>query len=214
MAIKIDLEKTYDRICWDFIGASLQAARIPNFLNKVLWMRFLQKNSSLLEKSVKEWLGQGVHLAISSGKWQTIYLLIIFNKADMQCAQLLKETLENFCGFSGHCVNARKTNIFFSRGVDDGLGSSISKMIGFQKVQNLDKVHSKLHNWNARQLCFAVRVTIAQSVLLSILNYFKQSMLIPKGICEKIECLDDRKKGIFDTMTNENGLWVQVLRSK
>ncbi|MBA0861288.1 hypothetical protein Goshw_026427, partial [Gossypium schwendimanii] len=57
-------------------------------------------------------------------------------------------------------------------------------MFGFQKVQNLgmylevplfhekvtnstfrfmvDKVHSKLHNWDARQLSFAVRVTIAR----------------------------------------------------
>ncbi|KAK5792684.1 hypothetical protein PVK06_033801 [Gossypium arboreum] len=34
MAIKLDLEKAYDRISWDFIDASLVAAGIPEFLRK------------------------------------------------------------------------------------------------------------------------------------------------------------------------------------
>ncbi|KAK5811863.1 hypothetical protein PVK06_027242 [Gossypium arboreum] len=34
MAIKLDLEKTYDRISWDFIDMSLVAAGIPEFLRK------------------------------------------------------------------------------------------------------------------------------------------------------------------------------------
>lgn len=32
MAIKIDLEKAYDRVRWEFIDASLKAAGIPDFL--------------------------------------------------------------------------------------------------------------------------------------------------------------------------------------
>ncbi|MBA0688488.1 hypothetical protein Goari_006272 [Gossypium aridum] len=32
MVIKLDLEKVYDRVSWDFIGTSLQAARISDFL--------------------------------------------------------------------------------------------------------------------------------------------------------------------------------------
>ncbi|KAH1063805.1 hypothetical protein J1N35_028792 [Gossypium stocksii] len=37
MAIKIDLEKAYDRIRWDFVEASLNAASIPSNLVKVFW---------------------------------------------------------------------------------------------------------------------------------------------------------------------------------
>lgn len=36
MAIKIYLEKLYDRIQWDFIDVSIQAAGILNLLKKVI----------------------------------------------------------------------------------------------------------------------------------------------------------------------------------
>ncbi|KAA3477019.1 Retrovirus-related Pol polyprotein LINE-1 [Gossypium australe] len=36
MAIKIDLEKAYDRVRWDFIEKSIQAVEIPNYLRKVI----------------------------------------------------------------------------------------------------------------------------------------------------------------------------------
>lgn len=39
MAVKIYLEKTYDRVCWDFIKASLKAAGIPNmFINFIMFI--------------------------------------------------------------------------------------------------------------------------------------------------------------------------------
>lgn len=51
----------------------------------------------------------------------------------------------------------------------------------------VEKVRNKLSNWDAKQLSFAGRVKLAQSVLLSISNYFMQTMKLPKGICEEIE---------------------------
>lgn len=36
MAIKLNLEKAYDRVSWGFIGASLVATGIPKFLRKVI----------------------------------------------------------------------------------------------------------------------------------------------------------------------------------
>ncbi|KAG8495967.1 hypothetical protein CXB51_009247 [Gossypium anomalum] len=44
-------------------------------------------------------------------------------------------------------------------------------------------------SWDARQLSLAGRVTLAQSVLLSIPSYFIQTMMIPKGLCDEIECI-------------------------
>ncbi|KAA3462097.1 LINE-1 reverse transcriptase isogeny [Gossypium australe] len=35
MAIKLDLEKSYNRVSWEFISASMIAARIPIFLRNV-----------------------------------------------------------------------------------------------------------------------------------------------------------------------------------
>ncbi|KAA3487183.1 reverse transcriptase [Gossypium australe] len=36
MVVKLDLEKAYDRISWDFIDVTLVAAGIPEFLRKVI----------------------------------------------------------------------------------------------------------------------------------------------------------------------------------
>ncbi|KAK5776657.1 hypothetical protein PVK06_044617 [Gossypium arboreum] len=53
----------------------------------------------------------------------------------------------------------------------------------------VDKVRHKLNNWDVRKLSIARRITLAQSILLSIPNYFMQSMLIPKGVYAKVERL-------------------------
>ncbi|KAK5812568.1 hypothetical protein PVK06_028003 [Gossypium arboreum] len=90
--------------------------------------------------------------------------------------------------------------MFFFGGVEDNLKDNLSSLLGYQKVHNLgiylgvplfhgrvtcstlrfivDKVRSELNNWGAKQLSMADRITFVQSVL-SIPNYFMQSMSIP-----------------------------------
>ncbi|KAH1130409.1 hypothetical protein J1N35_001787 [Gossypium stocksii] len=97
----------------------------------------------------------------------------------------------------------------FSKGVNEDIQRRISGFLGIKVVQNLgtylgvplfhekvtnnklrfvvDKVRSKLSSWDARQLSLAGRITLAQSVLLSITSYFMQSMMIPKSLCDEIE---------------------------
>ncbi|KAH1131016.1 hypothetical protein J1N35_002394 [Gossypium stocksii] len=251
MAIKIDLEKAYDRVSWEFIEASFQAAGIPGYLNNVIMSAISNATLQVLWNGVPlskfrpargirqgcplspflfvlcmEWLGQLIKSAISEGKWNPIQLsrneptisylffaddLVIFSKADTKHCGVLKTILDDFCTIPGHKINARKTNIFFSKGVDDNIVNSISSAFGFQRVYSLghylgvplfhqrvtsstlqfvvEKVRSKLQSWEARKLSFAGHVTLAQSVLLSIPSYFMQSMMILKKIHDEIESL-------------------------
>lgn len=53
----------------------------------------------------------------------------------------------------------------------------------------LEKVRKKLQSWDARQLSFVRRVTLAQTVLLAIPSCFMQSMMISRQTCEEIEYL-------------------------
>ncbi|KAK5793327.1 hypothetical protein PVK06_034470 [Gossypium arboreum] len=85
-------------------------------------------------------------------------------------------------------------NLLGFQKVDD-LGHYIGIPLFHKKVTNstihfvIEKVRMKLQSWDARQSSFAGRATLAQSVLLAIPSYFMQSMMIPRKICDEIECL-------------------------
>ncbi|KAA3484641.1 Retrovirus-related Pol polyprotein LINE-1 [Gossypium australe] len=206
MAIKLDMEKAYDKISWELINVSLVAAGIPKFLRKVIM--------GIISSSTMQILWNGV--PSKSFKLDHLYLtfffaddLVIFGKAEIDQAFLLKEILKRFYDFSGHKISARKSNMYFSKGVDNSSRDRISQLFGFQEVFNLriylgvpllhdqvtkstlnlvvEKVRGKLHNWEARKLSFTGRVTLAQSVILTIPSYFMQSLLILKRVCDEIE---------------------------
>ncbi|MBA0598088.1 hypothetical protein Gorai_007867, partial [Gossypium raimondii] len=126
-------------------------------------------------------------------------------------ARRIKTILEEFYDFSSHKINAGKTNLFFSNRVDEDLNKRIGGILGFQTVTDLntylgvpifhervtnntlrfvvDMARSKLHCWDARRLPLVGRVALAQSVLVLVPSYFMQSMIIPIGVYEEIECM-------------------------
>ncbi|KAK5833597.1 hypothetical protein PVK06_017447 [Gossypium arboreum] len=99
MAIKIDLEKAYDRVLWDFIDASLLATGILNYLRNVIISAISNSSMQVLWNGVPtskskpirgirqgcplfpylfvlcmEWLGHSINLALSRGIWNSIRL--------------------------------------------------------------------------------------------------------------------------------------------
>ncbi|KAA3482563.1 LINE-type retrotransposon LIb DNA [Gossypium australe] len=227
MAVKMDLEKAYDRISWDFINVSLIAAGIPSSLLQTKPRNKTGMSSSpYLFVLCMEWLGHHIHSKMKVGTWDPIRLsrsgpsishlffaddLVIFYKAHIDQARLLDNILSRFSKISGHKISARKSSIFFSKNTGNDTRNQISQPMGFKEVQNLgtylgvpllhkrvtkstlnfvvDKIRRKLQSWDARKLSFAGRITLAQSVLISIPNYFMQTMMIPKGVCDDIERL-------------------------
>ncbi|MBA0629566.1 hypothetical protein Godav_024105, partial [Gossypium davidsonii] len=180
--IKLDLEKASDRIFWN--GVPTQ---------KFKQIREVKHGCSLspyLFVLCIEWLGYIIH-------------------AKIDATYPLKGILRHFCEFSGHKISAQKSNMYFSKGVEVDLCVQISQLFGFQEVHNLGiylgvpllhnwvtkstlnfvvkKMRHKLQSWEARKLSIAGRITLAQSVLLAIPNYFMQSMLIRKGVCAEIK---------------------------
>ncbi|KAG8486752.1 hypothetical protein CXB51_020240 [Gossypium anomalum] len=152
--------------------------------------------NSVIGSSISKWCGS-IGKAVSVRKDD----LIIFGQANKHQARLFKGILDGFCDFSGHRVNAQKSNIFYFKGVSEDLAKHLSKILGFCKVQNLSSylgvplIHDKGH--------------LAQSVLLTIPSYFMQLMMILNGLCKKIKHLLG-----FNIVSNSNALWVRVLRLK
>ncbi|KAH1083864.1 hypothetical protein J1N35_023625 [Gossypium stocksii] len=167
------------------------------------------KNSdiSLLNKSISD---EDIKSALfDMAPLKTPDDLIFCGQADEYQARVIKCVFDSFRRILGHKINMQKTNIFFSKGVDGTTKDCISSLFSFQEVHNLgsylgipllyekvttntlrfvvDKVQSKPSDWDVKQLSLAGRVTLTRSILLTIPNYFMQSMMTPKGLCEEIE---------------------------
>lgn len=99
-----------------------------------------------------KWFGHSINLAQSKRDWNPIclshsgpllshlfftYDLVIFCKVNVVHGRLLKEILHGFFEISRLKVNPRKTNMFFSKGVEEPISLSLSNLLGYQKVQDL-----------------------------------------------------------------------------
>lgn len=100
---------------------------------------------------------------------------------------LLTKYLSKFCEIFGHKVNAKKTNVLFSVGVNISSRNEIKDILGFHEVNNLghylevslfhirvtksildflvEKVRNRLSSWDAKSFSFAGRVTVGYSKL-------------------------------------------------
>lgn len=99
MALKLDIEKAYDRVSWDFIRASLQLVGTPAFLTSVIMKAISSFTMQVLWNGIPsqkfkpargihqgcplshymfvlclEWLGRIIHTQIAKGKWWAICL--------------------------------------------------------------------------------------------------------------------------------------------
>ncbi|KAK5811558.1 hypothetical protein PVK06_026904 [Gossypium arboreum] len=146
MAIKLDLEKAYDRVSWEFIDASLSAAGIPILLRKVIMSAISSSTMQIL------WNGVPTHD------------LVIFGKSNLGQARLLDSIFSQFCEISGHKITIGKSNIFFSKTTAENVRNQINQIFGFQEVQNLGKYlgihlfHEKVTNHTLSFVVDKVRV--------------------------------------------------------
>ncbi|XP_028804491.1 uncharacterized protein LOC114759480 [Neltuma alba] len=198
MAIKVDLEKAFDRLRWDFILDTLQDARLPSSMitlimkcissssMQVLWngrpsepfspQRGIRQGDPLspyIFVLCMERLSQAIDLEVNHGNWQPIQL----GKEGPPLSHLFfADDLILFCSTKPSQVN------LVQRLLQDFCVSSGHKYI-------IDKVQHKLSGWKASSLSLAGRITLAQSVLSSIPLYTMQTTRLPASICDKLQLL-------------------------
>ncbi|KAL4298891.1 hypothetical protein AHAS_Ahas17G0046200 [Arachis hypogaea] len=249
MAIKIDLEKAYDRLSWNFIERCLQDYSIPPELIsvimncirstsfQVLWngektnvfsptcgirqgdplspyifVICIDRLSHLIEDMVNE--GQWIPFRVGRNGPLISHLMfaddiMLFAEASQGQIRNIKKCLEIFCEASGQVINAQKTQIFFSKKVNNECREMIVKEAGYKETKEigrylgsyivegrdskrnyghiLDKVKNKLKGWKQKSLSIAGRVVLAQSSIGPIANFAMQHSKLPKGICSKVE---------------------------
>jgi hypothetical protein len=134
---------------------------------------------------------------------------LLFAEASIEEAHCVMHCLDQFCQASGQRINNQKTQIFFSKNVDQQLKDDILQHTGFTQVNSLgkylganiapgrttrgkfqhiiSKMQNRLSGWKHQCLSFAGRLTLTKSVLSSIPYYHMQYAKIPKTLCDEME---------------------------
>ncbi|GAU36844.1 hypothetical protein TSUD_213680 [Trifolium subterraneum] len=188
MSIKIDLKKAYDRLNWNFV------------------------EECLAEYQVEANYWKPMHAGRSGPKISHLLFaddLLLFAEAYIEQAHCVMHCLEQFCLASGQNINSQKTQIFFSKNVDQRTRDDIVQHTGFTQVNNLGKylganiapgrstrgkfqhiigkIQNRLSGWKQQCLSFAGRLTLSKSVLSSIPYYHMQYAKLPKTLCDDME---------------------------
>ncbi|XP_016755376.1 uncharacterized protein [Gossypium hirsutum] len=164
MAIKIDLEKAYDRVLWN--GVPTQKFKPVRGIRQGADV----VHSGLFTKFLSNFCKISGH-KVNARKTNVFF----FTGVNISSRNEINDIL----GFQkvndlGHYL---RVPLFHRR-----VTKSILDFF-------VDGVRSRLSSWDAKRLSFARRVTLAHSVLLSIPRYFMQSSLVPKGVFDAIEGL-------------------------
>ncbi|KAH9781703.1 reverse transcriptase domain-containing protein [Citrus sinensis] len=212
MAIKVDLEKAYDRFSWEFISDTLREARIPPDLIQVIMacitsvtMRILWNGEATDEfvpsRGIRqgcplspylfvlciECLSHGIHNAVNVGKWRPIMLSRIGTPLShlffADDLLLLTEAIVE----QARVISAVLADFYFCSNAKVNTSKTLlyfSKNMGARDMSSISNLLSFSVTSNLGKY---LRITLAQSVLQAIPVYIMQTVSFPSIVRERID---------------------------
>uniref|UniRef100_A0A803QPV1 Reverse transcriptase domain-containing protein n=1 Tax=Cannabis sativa TaxID=3483 RepID=A0A803QPV1_CANSA len=195
--IKLDLQKAYDTVEWDFIEEMMEALQFPSqfiqlvmncgdpmSLIFVLGMEYLSKIMQRIG-SKEEFRFHERCEEIKLNHLSFADDVLLFSKGDFKSVYLMLQGLKLFSlssdmsGFGRHYAPFRY------------LGVPIcAKRISSTDCKELaEKMTSRIKVWSTRNLSFAGRAVLVNSVLMTIHSYWSQIMILPKKTVNEIEAI-------------------------
>ena len=133
--------------------------------------------------------------------------LLLFGRADIHTIRIIKDTLDQFTLTTGLAANLHKSQIYvggclptlhhqclqvsgFQEGALPmkylGIPISASRLTKLDCSILVDKIRARVHIWASRNLSFAGRATLINSVIFGMFNYWASMFLIPQNVLDKI----------------------------
>lgn len=135
--------------------------------------------------------------------------LFIFGEASIRQMEVVVSCLNLFCDASSDKVSKEKMRLFVSKNVHHSRVQKLCHFSRFQRSSELGKylgvpllyhrqsastyayipenTQKRMSSWKVGSLAKVGRITLAQSVLAALPTYTMQTVILPKGICNKLE---------------------------
>jgi hypothetical protein len=172
----------------------------------------MERLGAMISKSVREGIWKPMQICKDGTKLSHLFFVddvLLFTKATVTQAQVVKGVLDQFCSMSGLKVSLEKSKFCTSTGVCRQLRDRISsssqiqatnrfnKYLGFKMFYGrvsrqdfndiYDRISSKLASWKSRLLNKPGRVVLANAVISSLPSYCMQTHWFPQSMCDDID---------------------------
>jgi hypothetical protein len=177
-------------------------------LSPYLFVLCMERLGAMISKSVRDGTWKPMQICKDGTKLSHLFFaddVLLFTKATVTQAQVVKEVLDQFCSMSGLKVSFEKSKFCTSTGVCRQLRDRISgssqiqatnrfnKYLGFKMFYGrvsrqdfsdiYDRFSSKLASWKSRLLNKPGRVVLANAIISSLPSYRMQTHWFPQTLC-------------------------------
>ncbi|KAK4387116.1 putative ribonuclease H protein [Sesamum angolense] len=215
--IKVDLQKAYDSVQWDFLLEVLKLFKFPTRF--IGWIEqcvssatfSVSLNGSIYGFFPAQEVFDKFHWKCTEQRILSLCFaddILLFCRADIPSIRVIKHTLSEFAELSGLKVNPNKSQIILSRAVQQEKqqmidilgfqeGSLPVKYLGVPLISSsltiadckplINKLDTRIAGWSHLSLTFAGRAQLIKSVLSTLHSYWASVFILPKGIINIIE---------------------------
>ncbi|GKV32081.1 hypothetical protein SLEP1_g40712 [Rubroshorea leprosula] len=228
---KVDFEKAYDKVSWDFVDYMLMKTGFT-----VKWRKWIRECLQSMEKN----LFKGVRIgngSIAVSHLQFVDDTLFFGEASEENIQVIKCILRTFELASRSKINFGKSQIMEIR-TDEGWKERMAcrlcckegdlpfKYLGILVGGNhrklalwkplLESFKKKLASWKGQNLSLGGRITLLNSVLSSLPVHLMSAYKIPKGTLYSLDKI--RRNFLWGGLGEEKKIkwvsWERVCRKK
>ncbi|KAG2693813.1 hypothetical protein I3760_08G113300 [Carya illinoinensis] len=207
MAIKLDMEKAFDFIEWDFLFAVIKAL---GYSNK--WINLVRECFFKAERGVRqgdpispflfilctEVLSRLIARSEAMGTMKGLKLnkncpsishllfaddLIIFGIAEETVARNISRNLDKYHEWSDQRINKEKSSIYITGNTNQAVRRAIIEQLEYRETNPKMKY---LEGWRSKLLSQAGRMMLIRTVASTIPTYQMSTHLLPKSVCKSM----------------------------
>ncbi|KAL0302261.1 UNVERIFIED_CONTAM: hypothetical protein Sangu_3110200, partial [Sesamum angustifolium] len=171
--IKVDIQKAYDSVEWDFLLEVLKLFNFPHHFIVLI-------NQCVSTASFSVSLNGSIHGFFKGGrglrqglKLTRLKSQIIFSRA----VQQERQQILDYLGFQEGSLPVKYL----------GLPLTSSRLTIADCRPLIDKVEARLAGWNNQLLSYAGRLQLIKSVLSTLHTYWTSAFILPKGVLKTLE---------------------------